>query len=126
MFYVPIGHVKGYLSGCQMNRHGACRHANNFASDEQKFHVLRDVGQFTHKIGKRWNRFCNLITGIYHLCSTGSGIFVSPASALERSGSVGLCLIIWAVCGCISLLGTNLFLFCNWIIYKYITKCLIK
>jgi hypothetical protein len=30
---------------------------------------------------------------------------VSPSITLERSGSVGLCLIIWAVCGAISLTG---------------------
>lgn len=36
----------------------------------------------------------------------GSGIFVSPGSALEHSGSVGMCLIVWAICGIISLLGT--------------------
>lgn len=35
----------------------------------------------------------------------GSGIFVSPASALEHSGSVALCLIIWIISGVISLLG---------------------
>nr|CAD7258620.1 unnamed protein product [Timema shepardi] len=44
-----------------------------------------------------------------HLAQAGSGIFVSPASALERSGSAGLCLIVWAVCGVISLLGALAF-----------------
>lgn len=35
----------------------------------------------------------------------GSGIFVSPASALQYSGSIGMCIIVWTVCGVISLLG---------------------
>ncbi|XP_003425021.1 b(0,+)-type amino acid transporter 1 [Nasonia vitripennis] len=39
----------------------------------------------------------------------GSGIFVSPASALAHSGSVGFCLIIWIVCGILSLLGALAF-----------------
>ncbi|XP_063911415.1 b(0,+)-type amino acid transporter 1-like [Zophobas morio] len=39
----------------------------------------------------------------------GSGIFVSPASALEHSGSVGMCLVVWTVCGIISLLGALAF-----------------
>lgn len=43
----------------------------------------------------------NLILGVM----IGSGIFVSPASALEHSGSVALCLIIWTLSGIISLLG---------------------
>ncbi|XP_069700827.1 b(0,+)-type amino acid transporter 1-like isoform X2 [Periplaneta americana] len=42
-------------------------------------------------------------------CMIGSGIFVSPSIALELSGSVGLCLIIWAICGAISLLGALAF-----------------
>ncbi|XP_022909963.2 b(0,+)-type amino acid transporter 1-like isoform X2 [Onthophagus taurus] len=39
----------------------------------------------------------------------GSGIFISPASALYHSGSVGMCIIVWAVCGLISLLGALAF-----------------
>ncbi|XP_011629860.1 b(0,+)-type amino acid transporter 1-like [Pogonomyrmex barbatus] len=39
----------------------------------------------------------------------GSGIFVSPTSALERSGSVGFCLIVWISCGVLSLLGALAF-----------------
>ncbi|XP_050422948.1 b(0,+)-type amino acid transporter 1-like [Adelges cooleyi] len=35
----------------------------------------------------------------------GSGIFVSSASALKSTGSVGMCLVIWTLCGLLSLLG---------------------
>ncbi|KAL1131952.1 hypothetical protein AAG570_011563 [Ranatra chinensis] len=35
----------------------------------------------------------------------GSGIFVSPSGLLERTGSVGMSLVIWISCGILSLLG---------------------
>jgi len=39
----------------------------------------------------------------------GSGIFISPQAALEHSGSVGACLVVWTACGIISLLGALCF-----------------
>lgn len=47
----------------------------------------------------------NVIIGVM----IGSGIFVSPQSALRYSGSVGACLVVWTVCGVISLLGALCF-----------------
>nr|CAD7586636.1 unnamed protein product [Timema genevievae] len=65
-------------------------------TNQEGVHLKRELGLFSA---------VNLIIGVM----IGSGIFVSPASALERSGSVGLCLIVWAVCGVISLLGALAF-----------------
>ncbi|KAB0796655.1 hypothetical protein PPYR_10716 [Photinus pyralis] len=47
----------------------------------------------------------NMILGVI----IGSGIFVSSASALNHAGSVGMCIIVWIVCGIISLLGALTF-----------------
>lgn len=54
-------------------------------------------------------RRVGLISGTALIVGTmiGSGIFVSPKGVLERSGSVGLSLIVWIGSGLISLLGTD-------------------
>lgn len=67
----------------------------------------------------------NVIIGVM----IGSGIFVSPTKALEYSGSVGMCLVVWALCGIISLLGAFSFAELGTIVprsgaeYAYLLEC---
>lgn len=52
-------------------------------------------------------RELGVIAGTSHMMASiiGSGIFVSASSALRYTGSVGLCLTVWAGCGLLCFLG---------------------
>ena len=52
-------------------------------------------------------RDVGLIGGIAIIVGTmiGSGIFASPKGVLEASGSVGMALIVWAICGILAVCG---------------------
>ncbi|CAF3850546.1 unnamed protein product [Rotaria sordida] len=56
---------------------------------------------------KALKRHLGLFSGISFVLgiTIGSGIFISPKGVLRETESVGLCLVIWALCGFISILG---------------------
>lgn len=65
---------------------------NNVEKGQQKIELKRELGLFS-------------AVSIIMAVMIGSGIFVSPTTALEETGSIGCCLIVWASCGFLSLLG---------------------
>ncbi|UJR18649.1 hypothetical protein I4U23_005557 [Adineta vaga] len=52
-------------------------------------------------------RHIGLFSGITFIIGTiiGSGIFISPKGVLRETQSIGLCLIVWVICGLVALLG---------------------
>lgn len=64
----------------------------NEEKDETTVHLRRELGLLPA---------ASLIIGTV----VGSGIFIAPKSVLLNSGSVGLSLLVWALCGILSLFG---------------------
>ena len=52
-------------------------------------------------------RKLGLVSGVCLIVGTmiGSGIFASPRYVMENSGSVGLSLIVWSLCGVLAMFG---------------------
>ena len=62
----------------------------------------------------------DLFSGIALIVGTmiGSGIFVSPTGLLERTGSITYSLIVWGLCGVVSMFGNFNFLILKSLPYK--------
>ncbi|CAM4956179.1 unnamed protein product [Rotaria socialis] len=56
---------------------------------------------------KALKRHLGLFSGISFILGMiiGSGIFISPKGVLKQTESIGLCLVVWVLCGLISILG---------------------
>ena len=61
-------------------------------TEEEVVHLRREIG---------------LLPAVCFIIGTvvGSGIFIAPKGVLMNSGSVGLSLLVWALCGVLSLFG---------------------
>ena len=57
--------------------------------------------------GVKLKKNVDLFSGIALIVGTmiGSGIFVSPTGLLERTGSITYSLIVWGLCGVVSMFG---------------------
>lgn len=64
-------------------------------TEEEVVHLRREIG---------------LLPAVSFIVGTvvGSGIFIAPKGVLMNSGSVGLSLLVWALCGVLSLFGKML------------------
>lgn len=64
----------------------------NEEKDGAMVHLRREIG---------------LLSAVSFIIGTvvGSGIFIAPKGVLMNSGSVGLSLLVWALCGVLSLFG---------------------
>lgn len=65
---------------------------NKKKTDEELVHLRREIG---------------LLPAVSFIMGTvvGSGIFIAPKGVLMNSGSVGLSLLVWGLCGVLSLFG---------------------
>ncbi|XP_078603989.1 cystine/glutamate transporter-like [Branchiostoma floridae x Branchiostoma japonicum] len=63
-----------------------------FVELEKPVALRRNIGVF---------KAMNIVVG----CTIGGGIFISPKGILINSGSVGMAMIVWSICGVITMLG---------------------
>uniref|UniRef100_A0A3P9DSK9 Uncharacterized protein n=1 Tax=Maylandia zebra TaxID=106582 RepID=A0A3P9DSK9_9CICH len=80
--------VHGQMGHTQMNKEDD----NKKKTDEELVHLRREIG---------------LLPAVSFIIGTvvGSGIFIAPKGVLMNSGSVELSLLVWGLCGVLSLFG---------------------
>ncbi|XP_022711526.1 b(0,+)-type amino acid transporter 1-like isoform X1 [Varroa jacobsoni] len=121
------------LTEAQKSEHNGVRMAADY-SNNRRYSATDSKPGKNHQDNDestRLERTLGLMSGVTLIIGTmiGSGIFVSPKGVFERTGSVGLTLVVWAGCGLLSLFGSLSFAELGTIInksggdYIYIYEC---
>ncbi|XP_045193427.1 b(0,+)-type amino acid transporter 1-like isoform X3 [Mercenaria mercenaria] len=94
---VPNGDIGDQLLLQRQGSQNSSMSSDSGSSGEPK--VDMELMQMKKRVG--------LLSGVALIVGTmiGSGIFISPKGVLQSSGSVGLSLIVWCLCGVLALLG---------------------
>lgn len=89
------------------NHCGSEENLSGEAKDNTVDKLLRDESGQREKGFVGLQRKLGLVSGISLIVGTmiGSGIFASPRYVMEYSGSVGLTLIVWSLCGVLAMFG---------------------
>lgn len=92
------------------NHWGSDEYLSREAKDETVDNLLANEEGSGQELGKGFvglERKLGLVSGICLIVGTmiGSGIFASPRYVMEKSGSVGLTLIVWSLCGVLAMFG---------------------
>lgn len=92
----PVNH---WGSDEYLSRESKDKTADNLLPNEEGIREEKAFVGLQRKLG--------LVSGICLIVGTmiGSGIFASPRYVMENSGSVGLTLIVWSLCGGLAMLG---------------------
>ena len=79
----------------------------NVASETEERQSLKSSGTNQDGEDGKLRKELGLLEGVAIIIGIiiGSGIFVSPKGVIQEAGSVGVSLIVWVVCGMLSMLG---------------------
>jgi hypothetical protein len=89
------------------SQHGSVSHHGS--ENEPKERSNSNPSVQTEDKGVKLKKSVDLFSGIALIVGTmiGSGIFVSPTGLLERTGSIQYSLLVWGLCGIVSMFGKH-------------------
>lgn len=103
----------GVVTACAVSSCHSVQHIHPVTYSHREMEGTRIKKRGNNKMDKRddevvfLRRQIGLLPAVSFIIGTvvGSGIFIAPKGVLMNSGSVGLSLLVWVLCGVLSLFG---------------------